>query len=111
MVFKNILITSVLLLGILPVNAINYTPDNISASLSLKTPGNKAVHYPLIMKDVQQNNFNYQLVSNENLPVMLYKKVEGEDNNKRITLFVVATEDVYFNIHDNGNTHAVGSVN
>lgn len=31
------------------------------------------------------------------LPVLIYQKVEGGETNKRITLFITATENIYFN--------------
>lgn len=86
-----------LLAGISTANAIEYTPANVSASIGLKIPGNAAIHYPLEFCKLQQAQFDYQLTSAESLPVLLYQKVEGGETNKRITLFITATEDIYFN--------------
>ena len=97
MILKKVFCSVVLLAGTLGASAIEYTPVNVTASISLKVPGNNAVRYPLTFQELRQSEFNYQLVSNEKLPVMIYQKVSGDEDTKRITLFIVASEDVYFN--------------
>ena len=84
---RNILSGIALLTGILSAHAIEYTPANVSASIALKVPGNEAVRHP----------FDYQLTGTGSLPVLIYQKVEGGETNKRITLFITATENIYFN--------------
>ena len=81
----------------LPFKLINYSPDNVSAELLLKVPGNDAVHHSLKFEKIQNSEYDYQLVGNKKLPLMLYQNIEGSDNCKRITMLVVALEDVYFN--------------
>lgn len=83
--------------GVSSVQAINYSPDNVSAELLLKVPGNDAVHHSLKFEKIQNSEYDYQLVGNKKLPLMLYQNIEGSDNCKRITMLVVALEDVYFN--------------
>lgn len=83
--------------GVSSVQAINYSPDNVSAELLLKVPGNDAVHHSLKFEKIQNSEYDYQLVGNKKLPLMLYQNIEGSDNRKRITMLVVALEDVYFN--------------
>jgi len=94
---RNILSGIALLAGILSAHAIEYTPANVSASIALKVPGNEAVRYPLEFRKLRQERFDYQLTGTESLPVLIYQKVEGGENNKRITLFITATENIYFN--------------
>lgn len=94
---KNILSGIALLASILSAYAIEYTPANISASIALKVPGNEAVRYPLEFRKLRQEPFDYQLTGTESLPVLIYQKVEGGKTNKRITLFITATENIYFN--------------
>ena len=86
-----------MLAGILSAHAIEYTPANVSASIALKVPGNDAVRYPLEFRKLRQERFDYQLTGTESLPVLIYQKVEGGETNKRITLFITATENIYFN--------------
>ena len=86
-----------MLTGILSAHAIEYTPANVSASIALKVPGNDAVRYPLEFRKLRQERFDYQLTGTESLPVLIYQKVEGGETNKRITLFITATENIYFN--------------
>lgn len=83
--------------GVSSVQAINYSPDNVSAELLLKVPGNDVVHHSLKFEKIQNSEYDYQLVGNKKLPLMLYQNIEGSDNCKRITMLVVALEDVYFN--------------
>lgn len=86
-----------MLAGILSAHAIEYTPANVSASIALKVPGNEAVRYPLEFRKLRKERFDYQLTATESLPVLIYQKVEGGETNKRITLFITATENIYFN--------------
>ena len=51
--------------------AINYSPDNVSAELLLKVPGNVAVHRSLQFEQIQYSEYDYQLVGNKKLPLML----------------------------------------
>lgn len=48
MILRKLLSGILGLAGILGVNAFEYAPSNVSASIALKVPGNMAVHYPLI---------------------------------------------------------------
>lgn len=97
MILRNVLCGTLLLAGIAAVNAVEYTPENVAATISLKVPGNDAVRYPLTFQTLQKGGFDYQLVASDRLPVMIYQKVSGNEDIKRVTLFIVATEDVYFN--------------
>ena len=94
---RNILSGIALLTGILSAHAIEYTPANVSASIALKVPGNEAVRHPLEFRKLRQEPFDYQLTGTGSLPVLIYQKVEGGETNKRITLFITATENIYFN--------------
>lgn len=98
MILRNLLTGTLLCAGVMAADAIEYLPgNNVSASIALKVPGNDAVRYPLTFRALQQSEYDYQLVSENKMPVMLYQKVEGDENRKRLTLLLVATEDVYFN--------------
>lgn len=97
MILRKVLCGTLLLAGFVVANAVEYTPENVSATVSLKVPGNDAVRYPLTFQTVQKGEFDYQLVGSDRLPVMIYQKVSGNEDIKQVTLFIVATEDVYFN--------------
>lgn len=97
MILRKLLSGILGLAGILGVNAFEYAPSNVSASIALKVPGNMTVHYPLILNKLSNGNFDYQLVSNHKLPVLLYQNITGEGQTKQISLWMVALEDVYFN--------------
>lgn len=82
--------------GVSSVQAINYSPDNVSAELLLKVPGNDAVHHSLTFEKIQNSEYDYQLVGNKKLPLMLYQNIEGSDNCKRITMLVCSFRGCLF---------------
>lgn len=106
MILKTFLTGIALSVATLGVHAIQYAPTNISASISLKTPGNDAIHYPLTFYALQQSLFDYQLVSESRIPVMIYQQIEDDGEDKKITLFLTALEDVYFHYSEQVNTGA-----
>ena len=85
------------LLSSLLVNAIEINQSNVSALISLKVPGNDAIHYPLALHEMSNGGFDYQLISDTDIPVTLFQNIENISGNKRITLFIFASEDIYFN--------------
>lgn len=97
MILRKIISVLIGTMGILSVQALEYGPSNVSASIALKVPGNKAVHYPLTLNRLSESNFDYQLVSNTKLPLLMYQKVTGEGPTKQVGVWIVALEDIYFN--------------
>ncbi|WP_072541540.1 hypothetical protein [Bacteroides mediterraneensis] len=87
-------------MGVLGVHAFEYGPSNVSASIALKVPGNKAVQYPLTLNALSESEFDYQLSSHHKLPVLLYQNVTGEGQTKQVHVWIVALEDVYFNFSE-----------
>ena len=77
--------------------AVNYTPEQVNAHISLKVPGNKAKQYPLILKRTQNDNSAYQLVASENIPLTISQKVKEANGRLHIDMCITALEDVYFN--------------
>lgn len=82
-----------LLAGITHAGAANDIP--VSASLSLKVPGNDARHYELTL--TEQADGTYTCRAAEELPVAITRKVEEKGGNSRITVTLRAQENVYFN--------------
>lgn len=78
------------------INAFEYTSENVSAYIALKTPGNKSVHYPLRLNKLVGYD-GYQLVGDRELPVLVYQNITGSEKTKRIVVWITALEDVYFN--------------
>lgn len=70
-------------------------PENLSASLSLKVPGNEAKHYPLVLQ--QTGEGLYTCRASEKLPLDITRRVEEKDGKQRITVTLTAQENVYFN--------------
>ena len=95
--WKNLVCSVMLLVGITCAEAVNFTPDNVSASIALKVPGNDAKRYPLTLQQLDNSNFEYQWVAADKLPVVIYQNVEEKDGNQRIVIFMTALDDVYFN--------------
>ena len=81
--------------------AVNYTPEQVNAHISLKVPGNKAKQYPLILKRTQNDNSAYQLVASENIPLTISQKVKEANGRLHIDMCITALEDVYFNYGQN----------
>lgn len=82
-----------LLAGITHAGATNDLP--VSASLSLKVPGNDARHYELTL--TEQADGTYACRAAEELPVTITRQVENNAGNSRITVTLRAQENVYFN--------------
>lgn len=93
---KKVFLIIALLTSISALRAIEYN-QNVFAIISLKTPGNYAKSYPLTLKELNANGFNYLLESDNPLPVTLFQNVENKGDTKRITLYIFASEDIYFN--------------
>lgn len=104
MIWKNLVCSVMLLAGATYAAAIDYTPENVSASIALKVPGNDAVRHSLALQKLENNHFEYQLVASDKLPVLIYQDMEEKDGNKRITVFMTASEDVYFNFGEQVKT-------
>lgn len=94
---KRFFCCAVALSGIAMLGAVNYTPESVSATLALKVHGNSAEVHALKMQRLVGNYFDYELAGTEKLPVNIFQKVEKCDNGERITVFLTALEDVYFN--------------
>ena len=50
--WKNFVCSVVCLAGMTCAEAVNYTPENVSASIALKVPGNDAKRYPLTLQQL-----------------------------------------------------------
>ena len=61
--WKNFVCSVVCLAGMTCAEAVNYTPENVSASIALKVPGNDAKRYPLTLQQLDNSNFEYQWVA------------------------------------------------
>lgn len=68
------------------------------STISIKVPGNDAVHYELKLSG------NSILIADEPLPLTIHRKVEEVNGNVRITVDLKAQEDVYFNYGEQVNT-------
>lgn len=95
-VMMRLVCCAVALSGVVIAGAVNYSPESVSATLALKVPGNPAEVYSLGMQKLNHNYFDYEMVSDEKMPVSVFQKVEKSDRGERITVFLTALEDVYF---------------
>lgn len=83
------------LAGIAGARAADYAVEDVSASISLKVPGNDARRYPLTMQEMREGVYSCR--ASEELPLNIIRKVAGGNGGQRITVVVEALEDVYFN--------------
>lgn len=84
-----------LLVGITGAGAANVAPEDISASISLKVPGNDAKQYPLALQKMQDGMYSCR--ASETLPLDIIRQVVDKDGKQRITVTLKALENVYFN--------------
>lgn len=84
-----------LLVGITGAGAANAAPEDISASISLKVPGNDAKQYPLALQKMQDGMYSCR--ASEKLPLDIIRQVVDKDGKQRITVTLKALENVYFN--------------
>lgn len=92
---KRLFLGVMLLAGITGAGAANVAPEDISASISLKVPGNDAKQYPLALQKMQDGMYSCQ--ASETLPLDIIRQVVDKDGKQRITVTLKALENVYFN--------------
>lgn len=92
---KRLFLGVMLLVGITGAGAANAAPEDISASISLKVPGNDAKQYPLALQKMQDGMYSYR--ASETLPLDIIRQVVDKDGKLRITVTLKALENVYFN--------------
>ena len=74
--------------------AFNNVPESISASISLKVPGNGAKHYPLTFQKSQNNNGTYYMEITEKMPWTVSLKIVSGNDGLRISEAITALEEV-----------------
>lgn len=92
---KRLFLGVMLLVGITGAGAANAAPEDISASISLKVPGNDAKQYPLALQKMQDGMYSCR--ASETLPLDIIRQVVDKDGKQRITVTFKALENVYFN--------------
>ena len=92
---KRLFLGVMLLVGITGAGAANAAPEDISASISLKVPGNDAKQYPLALQKMQDGMYSCR--ASETLPLDIIRQVVDKDGKQRITVTLKALENVYSN--------------
>ena len=92
---KRLFLGVMLLAGITGAGAATVAPEDISASISLKVPGNDAKQYPLALQKMQDGMYSCR--ASETLPLDIIRQVVDKDGKQRITVTLKALENVYFN--------------
>ena len=92
---KRLFLGVMFLVGITGAGAANAAPEDISASISLKVPGNDAKQYPLALQKMQDGMYSCR--ASEALPLDIIRQVVDKDGKQRITVTLKALENVYFN--------------
>ena len=92
---KRLFLGVMLLASITGAGAANAAPEDISASISLKVPGNDAKQYPLALQKMQDGMYSCR--ASEALPLDIIRQVVDKDGKQRITVTLKALENVYFN--------------
>ena len=92
---KRLFLGIMLFTGITGAGAANAAPEDISASISLKVPGNDAKQYPLALQKMLDGMYSCR--ASETLPLDIIRQVVDKDGKQRITVTLKALENVYFN--------------
>ncbi len=92
---KRLFLGVMLVAGITGAGAVNVASEDISASISLKVPGNDARQYQLALQKMQEGVYGCR--ASEKLPLEIVRRVVDKDGKQRITVTLKALEDVYFN--------------
>ena len=92
---KRLFLGVMLVAGITGAGAVNVASEDISASISLKVPGNDARQYQLALQKMQEGVYGCR--ASEKLPLEIVRRVVDKDDRQRITVTLKALEDVYFN--------------
>lgn len=92
---KRLFLGIMLFTGVTGAGAANAAPEDISASISLKVPGNDAKQYPLALQKMQDGMYSCR--ASETLPLDIIRQVVDKDGKQRITVTLKALENVYFN--------------
>lgn len=101
-IFLNKLICIILLFtAVVTGRAIEYTPNNVCASLALKEPGNIARVYQLNLHPVE-NGFLWK--ASEPLPVTIRQNVTEQSGKKKLTVTITTEKTVYFNFGEKVKT-------
>lgn len=95
MVNRKKLFCGLLLLGSFTgVWAVNGGLNDVSATISLKVPGNGAVEYAL---NPQNQGAKSEWVADKALPLVVTRQVDAQGDKQLVTVVIKALEDVYFN--------------
>ncbi len=92
---KRLFLGVMLLAGIANAGAMEHSLGDVSASISLKVPGNDAKHYSLSLRKVQDGVYNCQ--PSEQLPLVITRQVTDKNGKQRIHVVIKALDNVYFN--------------
>lgn len=92
---KRLFLGVMLVTGITSVGAANVAWEDVSASISLKVPGNDAKCYTLGVLPLQKGMYSCR--ASEELPVDITRQVTDKGNVQRVTVVIKALENVYFN--------------
>ena len=95
--FKCLFCGALITLYVGVAEAVNYVPENISASISLKVPGNVAKRYSLELQQLGNDRSSYLLEASESIPVTITQRVADVNGKLRVNVCITALEDIYFN--------------
>ena len=95
--FKCLFCGALITLYVGVAEAVNYVPENISASISLKVPGNVAERYSLNLQQLGNNRSSYLLEASESIPVTITQRVADVNGKLRVNVCITSLEDIYFN--------------
>ncbi len=88
--------------GVFGLTAAPAVTSGLQATISLKTPGNKAVAHELSFTD--RGDGLYVAPVSDEIPVSVSRKVTTDGTRQHVTVVISASDDVYFNYGEKVNT-------
>ena len=94
---KNVFLGVALMACTAGAYAAGYEAERVSASISLKVPGNDAVHYSLTPQKLRSDGSLFFMEASENIPVTVSQQIEQSDSIVKLNVIITALDDIYFN--------------
>lgn len=99
---KGLFLGICIITGVMDASALTATGTDVSAYISLKTPGNDAVTHSL--KYADNGHGGYSGKADAAIPVSITRTVTGSGDRRQIHVEIKALKDIYFNYGEKINT-------
>ena len=84
--------------------AVENLPGQLSACISLKTPGNNSRQYPLTFLESASGKGCFSLEASQELPLVITERVRNQSDCWEMEVTLTALDDIYFNFSQQFST-------